>query len=215
MKSETLPLTKQKIVDSSIMLFNQKGYSGTSVREIAKAANVNVAHISYYFKGKGGLLEYLVSQFYEDYIRIVEKGYDKVRYVSARECLLSLIFDILSYQHNHRQLTRFVYREVTIDSTLNREIMSTYLTKEKYILQSIIEEGKRDQEFIGLPVSHFMIQLKSLLMMPYLQPLYMTEVLHLQPHEEYFYKAYFKEVKIWLTSMFEHKNQTPGYAAIR
>lgn len=215
MKSDTLPTTKDKIVDSAILLFNQKGYSGTSVREIAKAANVNVAHISYYFKGKGGLLEYLVSLFYEDYIRIVEKTFDKVRYISAKECLLSLIFDILSYQHNNRQLTRFVYREVTIDSTLNREIMSTYLTKEKYILQSIIEEGKRKKELIGLPVPHFMIQLKSLLTMPYLQPQYISEVLHLQPHEEYFYKAYFKEVKIWLTSMLEHKSGTMGYAAIR
>lgn len=215
MKSDILPTTKDKIVDAAILLFNQKGFSGTSVREIAKEANVNVAHISYYFKGKGGLLEFLVSQFYEDYIRIVEKGYDKVHYISAKECLLSLIFDILSYQHNHRQLTRFVYREVTIDSTLNREIMSTYLTKEKYILQTIIEEGKRKKEFIGLPVPHFMIQLKSLLTMPYLQPQYISEVLHLQPHEEYFYKAYFKEVKIWLTSMLEHKNETAGFAAIR
>lgn len=60
----------------------------------------------------------------------------------AKECLLHVVFDILSYQHENRQLTRFVYREVTIDSTLIREIMSTYLTKEKYLFQLIIEKGK-------------------------------------------------------------------------
>ncbi|MCY9043687.1 TetR family transcriptional regulator, partial [Bacillus inaquosorum] len=34
--------TKDKIIESAVMLFNQKGFSGTSVREIAKSAGVNV-----------------------------------------------------------------------------------------------------------------------------------------------------------------------------
>lgn len=63
MKTSTTVQTKDRIMDAAIRLFNQKGFSGTSVREIAKEANVNVAHISYYFQGKGGLLEQLVSDF--------------------------------------------------------------------------------------------------------------------------------------------------------
>lgn len=44
--------TKQKVIDAAISLFNTKGYDGTSVRDIAKRADVNVANISYYFAGK-------------------------------------------------------------------------------------------------------------------------------------------------------------------
>ncbi|MBU8684710.1 forespore capture DNA-binding protein RefZ [Bacillus haynesii] len=201
MGSNAISTTKDRIIESAVELFNQKGFSGTSVREIARAANVNVAHISYYFNGKGGLMEHLVSRFYEGYLRILEKGHERLQDVGATDCLLQLVFDILSYQHEHRQLTRFVYREVTIDSTLNREVMSTYLTKEKYILHLIIEKGKEDNEFSRFPLSHFMIQLKSLLMMPYLQPQYISEVLYVQPHEPYFYQAYYKEVKTWLLSL--------------
>ncbi|MED4214161.1 TetR family transcriptional regulator, partial [Priestia megaterium] len=40
--------TKQKVIDAAISLFNTKGYDGTSVRDIAKRADVNVANISYY-----------------------------------------------------------------------------------------------------------------------------------------------------------------------
>ncbi|ASB87907.1 forespore capture DNA-binding protein RefZ [Bacillus sonorensis] len=205
MGSNSFLTTKDRIIESAVELFNQKGFSGTSVREIAKTANVNVAHISYYFNGKGGLMEHLVSRFYEGYLRILEKGYERLRDTTAKDCLLQLIFDILSYQHEHRQLTRFVYREVTIDSTLIREVMSTYLTKEKYILHLIIEKGKEDGEFSHFPLSHFMIQLKSLLTMPYLQPQYISEVLYLQPHEPYFYRAYYQEVKTWITSLFDRK----------
>ncbi|MER0466867.1 transcriptional regulator RefZ [Bacillus cabrialesii subsp. cabrialesii] len=194
--------TKDKIIESAVMLFNQKGFSGTSVREIAKSADVNVAHISYYFKGKGGLMEHLVSEFYEGYSKTLETAAGNVSSQSTQEQLLQLVFDILSYQHNHRQLTRFVYREVTIDSTLNREIMSTYLMKEKYIFQLIIEEGEKQREHLTLPLPHFILQLKSLLMMPYLQPQYISEVLYMQPHEPYFYKMYFEEIKIWIRSVF-------------
>ncbi|PAV34381.1 TetR family transcriptional regulator, partial [Bacillus licheniformis] len=56
MGSNATPTTKDRIIESAVELFNQKGFSGTSVREIARAANVNVAHISYYFNGKGGLM---------------------------------------------------------------------------------------------------------------------------------------------------------------
>lgn len=101
--------TKDKIIESAVMLFNQKGFSGTSVREIAKSADVNVAHISYYFKGKGGLMEHLVSEFYEGYSKTLETAASNISSQSTQEQLLQLVFDILSYQHNHRQLTRFVY----------------------------------------------------------------------------------------------------------
>lgn len=55
--------TKQKVIDAAISLFNTKGYDGTSVRDIAKRADVNVANISYYFAGKQGLLNDLLLIF--------------------------------------------------------------------------------------------------------------------------------------------------------
>ncbi|MGE6628859.1 forespore capture DNA-binding protein RefZ [Bacillus sp. NPDC077027] len=208
MKTTTSTKTRDRIIDAAIKLFNQKGFSGTSVREIAKEARVNVAHISYYFQGKGGLLEYLVSDFYEGYIQTIENRIHHFGKDHAKDCLLDVVFDILSYQHRHRQLTRFVYREVTIDSTLIREIMSTYLTKEKYLLQLIIEKGKTTHVICErLSLSQFMIQLKSLLMMPYLQPQYLSEVLYLNPNEPYFYQMYFKELRFWLNHLLEPKGE--------
>ncbi|HLA57186.1 MAG TPA: TetR family transcriptional regulator [Puia sp.] len=50
--------TKQlQLLDTAETLFSQKGYDGTSVRDIAEAAGINTAMISYYFGSKEKLME--------------------------------------------------------------------------------------------------------------------------------------------------------------
>ncbi len=201
MTQQPLSETKQKILQAAIYLFHSKGFTGTSVREIASRANVNIAHISYYFKGKGGLLEYLVSQYYEEYIQVIEDNYAQLTYKNAHVILNKMVLDILNYQHANRQLSRLVYREVTLDSVLIREVMTTYLMKEKYYLQAVLEQGIEEGIFRKGFIPHIIIQLRSLLHMPYLQPQYMSEVLYIQPHETYFVHQYYKELKNWLNSL--------------
>src|SRR5437868_6326945 len=47
------------ILQQAEKLFAHKGYDGTTVRDIAEAAGVNVAMISYYFGSKEKLIEIL------------------------------------------------------------------------------------------------------------------------------------------------------------
>ncbi len=51
----TTNTTKEKILIEAETLFAEKGYDGTSVRDIAKAAEVNLAAINYHFKNKENL----------------------------------------------------------------------------------------------------------------------------------------------------------------
>jgi len=44
-----------RLLDAALVLFADKGFAKTSTREIAQAAHVNVASISYYFGDKAGL----------------------------------------------------------------------------------------------------------------------------------------------------------------
>ena len=48
-----------QIVDAAEVLFAEKGFEGTSVRDIAEAAGINIAMISYYFGSKEKLMEAL------------------------------------------------------------------------------------------------------------------------------------------------------------
>lgn len=51
---------EENILFAAEVLFAEKGFEGTSTREIAKAANVNISMISYYFGSKEKLYEKLV-----------------------------------------------------------------------------------------------------------------------------------------------------------
>lgn len=52
---------KEKILNTAIKLFAQKGYDGTSIREICKSANINICMISYYFGGKQELYQEIIT----------------------------------------------------------------------------------------------------------------------------------------------------------
>ncbi len=62
--------TKQKILITARKLFAQKGFDGTSVRDISRDAEVNVAAINYHFNGKRQLF---LSMLKKDQDHIIEK----------------------------------------------------------------------------------------------------------------------------------------------
>ncbi|MGD6873038.1 forespore capture DNA-binding protein RefZ [Sutcliffiella horikoshii] len=200
--------TKQRIIDAAIILFNTKGFDGTSVRELAKKANVNVGHISYYFDNKAGLQEHLLSSFFDQYVSILEKVYKKMSTYTAKECLLECVEKSMQFHRENRQLARYVYRELTFDSILVREIMSTYLTKEKYYFKAILEKGHKKKEFQVPSVLMAVMQLKSMISTPFLQSQYLAEVWHIMPYETSAVDQYEKVIVKWLEqSVFVEQEQ--------
>lgn len=53
--AQSLEDARNRLLQAGLRLFAQQGYSKTSTRELAEAAKVNVASISYYFGDKAGL----------------------------------------------------------------------------------------------------------------------------------------------------------------
>jgi AcrR family transcriptional regulator len=188
---------KEAIVKAAITLFNSNGYTGTSIRDIASQAKVNTATIAYHFENKPGLLEYCFMHFFEQYISRMEDAFvliDK----SAKDCLKRTVADLLRYQSENNQLTCFVYREMSMSSQVVREIMSTYSLKEKYYFQKIFEKGFEWNEFRPHSIPYLIIQLKGLLMMPYMNTHYMREVLYVFPNEPFFEQKYLKDIYLWI-----------------
>lgn len=189
--------SKDAIVEAAIHLFNIKGFNGTSIRDIAAKAKVNVANISYHFQNKHGLLEYCFTTFFEKYLIEIEKGFSTLS-LSPTFCLKNITENIIRYQCEHIHLTRLILREMSIDSQVVREIMSTYFVKEKFYFKKVFEEGIKQKEFRSVSVDYMIIQLKGLLAMPFLNTHYVTEVLHVFPNEKYFADKYIKEMHSWV-----------------
>jgi TetR/AcrR family transcriptional regulator, regulator of cefoperazone and chloramphenicol sensitivity len=185
--------TKQKVIDAAISLFNVKGYDGTSVREIAKAAEVNIALVSYYFGGKKGLLEHLLASFYEGYLQELSEALNNEN-IDAATCLKDAVFRLLKYQEKQNFLSRFVHREMTIDTMLVREVMTTYLMKEKYLLEQLLEIGIEDGIFRDMQVDFGVMHIRNLIIMPFLHPQYMRENFYINLEEDSFKEGYFQYV---------------------
>lgn len=190
--------TKEAIVRAAISLFNSQGYSGTSIREIAELAKVNISSIGYYFENKSGLLEYCFTHFFEQYVAIIEEEYSLMSENGAKECLKRLSARLLHYQCENIRLASVVYREMSMDSQIVREIMSTYYHKEKFYFQKIFERGFEWNEFRPHSIPYLIIQIKGMLMMPFMNAHYIREVLYVFPNEPFFEQRYLKEINSWI-----------------
>ena len=59
------PEVRRRLVEAASSLFADRGYRGTSVRQIAQAAEVTPAMVGYYFGDKLGLLEAVLDSVFE------------------------------------------------------------------------------------------------------------------------------------------------------
>ncbi|GAB7388923.1 transcriptional regulator RefZ [Bacillaceae bacterium] len=178
--------TKEKIVAAAMKLFDSQGFDGTTVRQIAKEAQVNLALISYYFKNKKGLLEYLMVRFYEEWFRRLDEELAKLPCEDVLPLLKAMIKWGVLYQKDNYQVTRLIQRELTVESTLAREIMGTYLSKQKHYFRVLLEEGIARGEFAPVPIEMTIINILSMMQFPYFNPRVIREVYYLEPVKEEF-----------------------------
>lgn len=193
--------SKQKVIDAASFLFFQKGFHGTSVRDIAERACVNVSLISYYFKSKQGLLEHGVTQYYERYLDMMEETLKSAEHDTAINKLKNLAEAIIQYRQDNLQFSCFILRELSLDSVFVREMVVTYIAKENYYISNAFfailrKEQKREHDFL-------LMQLKGMLVTPYiLQNEWRNQVVGDYSHQM-FVQKYVKTIHRWLDFIVE------------
>jgi len=194
--------TKQKVMNAAGYLFFTKGYHGTSVRDIAARAKVNVSLISYHFKNKQGLLEFLMVEYFEPYIDLLEE-YNQKEDRTTKDSFYQLIELIIQYKKKHYQFTCFVHRELTLDNVLVREMMVTYLAKEKYILFRLFKQTLHGSGIKGTELQYLFLQFKGMLMTPFMMPYDMRDQNVLEHSDRYFTVQYSKTIIHWMEHLTE------------
>jgi AcrR family transcriptional regulator len=195
--------SKQKVVEAASSLFFQKGFHGTSVRDIAEKAAVNVSLISYYFKGKQGLLEYAVTNYYEEYLKVMEAELEKTKSLLALDRLKTLISTIIQYKQSNHQFSCFIHRELSLDTVFVREMAVTYLAKENHYLQKTFDESVRDRKKNPDEKHYLFMQLKGMLITPYIMHNEWKNDRIGDYSGEIFVKKYVKTIHQWLDFITE------------
>ncbi|TGB04045.1 forespore capture DNA-binding protein RefZ [Halobacillus salinus] len=157
--------TRNKVLDVACRLFYSQGFNGTSVRDIAHSANVNVSLIHYYFKSKQGLFESLAVNYFEPYLEILEQE----AVSEFQQDVESLLKKILHYKQTHYQLSCLVYRELSLNTVFAREMLVTYIAKENHLFNMILF-NKRSKVEVTFREKLCLLQLKGLLNAPFMMP---------------------------------------------
>jgi TetR/AcrR family transcriptional regulator len=63
---------RAQLIAAATPLFARRGVNGVSTRELARAAGVNSAMISYHFGGKGGLYEAVLREVFAGMLEVAE-----------------------------------------------------------------------------------------------------------------------------------------------
>lgn len=195
--------TRQKVIDAASSLFFQKGFHGTSVRDIAEKASVNLSLISYYFKGKQGLLEYAITNYYEEYLKTLEEAMKKADSFAPLEKLHELIFTIIHYKQSNHQLTCFIQRELSLDSVFVREMAVTYLAKENYYIRQTFFDAI-DGRVKGETRQYLLLQLKGMFITPYILHSEWKEQVIGDYSHQIFVKKYANTIQQWVDWITEN-----------
>ncbi len=121
--------TKDLILDEAKKQFCEKGYEGTSVRDICEAAGANVSAIKYHFGGKEGLYRECFFHYGEERLKKSEKILTKAQSLEELKLRIKLFSeDFLKDGLENSHVTKMICREIEIENPLIQDIFeSTFL----------------------------------------------------------------------------------------
>ena len=141
------PAKQILIMESAEKLFAEKGFAGTSVRDIADEAGVNLAMISYYFGSKEKLLE-AIFRYRGEYIKLQLENMIQNKTMSSLEKMTILMDNYINRIMEQQCFHKIMSREQMMDvgGTTSKLIRQLKKTNQE-LVQKIITEGQKKGEF--------------------------------------------------------------------
>lgn len=151
-----------QIMEAAEKLFAEQGFAGTSVRDIAEAAHVNLAMISYYFGSKEKLMEAMFHHRGSDF-KIQLENILQNKNLSPIQKVEKLIDDyierIFKKQCFHKIMTR---EQIANSSAAITEKIYELKQRNYSLIKQLIQEGQKSGDFKkSIDVSFLMMTLSG------------------------------------------------------
>jgi AcrR family transcriptional regulator len=138
---------REAIILAAMKLFGLKGFEGTSVRDIAAAADVNPAMISYYFGSKEKLFEKLV-EHKAAFLKGVFAELVNNNSLSQIEKLFIVIDNYVDRMFQSPQFHHLLHRELSLERRPQlKNAISEILLRNFVSVKKIIQDGIESGEF--------------------------------------------------------------------
>lgn len=143
-----------RILETAEKLFSENGFDGTSVRQISKAAGINIAMVSYYFGSKEKLLESLLLFKISDFKMQLESVMLKNSpHLETLDAIIALMVERIHKNRRTHKIINFEYSNGT--RNINFDV---YLVQKKETLK-VIETFVKSGQDAGVFTDHVNIQL--------------------------------------------------------
>ena len=136
---------KQRIIETSLNLFQQKGYHGVSVDEIVETAGTSKGGFYHNFKSKDALLYEIHDVFISQVLKETKAAYG--RYDSSIEKISAMLYAFTSvFDLYQRHITVF-YDESAYLRDDYKIIIKEKRTEYRRLIERVIEDGKKSGHF--------------------------------------------------------------------
>lgn len=136
-----------QILEVAVNLFAEQGFDGTSVRDIAKAADVNIAMISYYFGSKEKLMEAIFARHSAN-VRFQLENLLHDKEMEPFEKMEKLIDTYLEKYFSQQCFHKIVVRsQMSNQSNSVKNILHDMKKQNQELIKKLIHEGQRKGTF--------------------------------------------------------------------
>lgn len=135
---------KEELIRQSIQLFDEKGFTNTSIQQITDALHVTKGTFYYYFTSKEQLL-YMIHLHYIDGLLTRQQAIMKQKQ-TALEKLSSMITLIVDDMNEFQLEARVFFREMKHLSVQHSDEIKEKRKQFRQGIQSVIEEGQQHRE---------------------------------------------------------------------
>ncbi len=138
------PLTRKQILDASLKLFSEKGFTRTSVRDIAQAAGITDAAIYYHFESKRELFEALIEERgFTSALQELESAQIEHLTIEPLEAISSIATGALALMYANRDLMKVLLVQAIAEDPVAMEeygtLMHRWTKAEARILKHYIQ----------------------------------------------------------------------------
>ena len=144
---------RQDILLAAESVFAERGFKGTTVREVAQRAGIHNSLIFYYFKNKSVLYEAVFESLFEQMEDLVQ--YSMNLDMDRLGIMKEIVFGVIDFLATHRNLTTILVRELMDNGPVARKTSQEYFRPVYHTVAEFLADGSREAIFRNVDPVHF------------------------------------------------------------
>jgi AcrR family transcriptional regulator len=163
--------TEYKIKEAARKVFQEKGFAATKTRDIAEAANINLALLNYYFRSKKKLFNIIMTETLQSFFSgvVIVLNDENTTLKEKVTSVASHYIDMLSENQNVATFILNAVRENPEEFISNMGMLEK--AKASIFMQQF-QEGIQKGEIPTINPVHFMLNLMGMIVFPFIvQPM--------------------------------------------